>query len=355
MATAKHENGAVKATENGGDSTETKKEYLNEPFIDLAEFMNGDDETRARACELVRDACMKHGLFQVTSHGVDPLLIREAYEEIDSIFGMPYEKKMVAARNRGAVKGYLGTFDENFSSKVPFKEIYSLHYSNVGSDSQVIDHFKSAYGDLLPDRTGKVYERYCEAMKELCGVVMEVIAMSLGVDRSHFKEYFKDGGGILRCSLYRPCDNSNLSIAKGPHSDPVCITILHQDQDFGLEVLMDGKWLVCQRHPEAFVVNLGDTFQALSNGKYRGCVHRAMVLKEHERRSLAYFVVPNRDKTVKPPELIFGEKEERKYPDFQWSDMFTFTQIYYTADTETLNRFIAWLPNKDSVPAAEDA
>ncbi|XP_054791042.1 gibberellin 20 oxidase 2-like [Prosopis cineraria] len=132
--------------------------------------------------------------------------------------------------------------------------------------------------------------------------------MSLGVDRSHFREYFKDGGGILRCSLYRPCDNSNLSIAKGPHSDPVCITILHQDQDAGLEVLMDNKWLVCQRRPEAFVVNLGDTFQ------------------EHERRSLAYFVVPNRDKT-----------------------------IYYTADTETLNRFLEWLPSKDSVPTAEDA
>ncbi|KAI9114333.1 hypothetical protein K1719_014561 [Acacia pycnantha] len=126
--------------------------------------MNGDDKTRARACELVWDACIKHGLFQVTNHGVDPVLIREAYEETDSIFRMSYQKKMIAARK-------------------------------------------------------------------------------------------------LECS-YRPCDNSNLSIAKGPHSDPVCITILHQDQDSSLEVLMNGKWLVCEHHPEASVVNRGDTFQA---------------------------------------------------------------------------------------------
>ncbi|XP_054791044.1 gibberellin 20 oxidase 1-D-like [Prosopis cineraria] len=172
MAATTHENGVKPVEANGNSTTTETKEYLNEPFIDLVEFMNGDDATRARACELVRDACIKHGLFQVTNHGVDPVLIREAYEEIDSIFGMPKELKMIAARKRGAVKGYLGTYDEKFSSTVPFKEIYSLHYSNVGSNTQVIDHLKTAYGEHLPERTGKVYERYVEAMTELTKVVM---------------------------------------------------------------------------------------------------------------------------------------------------------------------------------------
>lgn len=101
----------------------------------------------------------------------------------------------------------------------------------------------------------------CKAMKELAGVIMELIAISLGINRSHFREYFKDGGGIMRCNLYPPNSSSTLTMGTGPHSDPTSLTILHQDQVGGLEAFIDGKWLAVRPRPDAFVINLGDTFQ----------------------------------------------------------------------------------------------
>ncbi|KAI9114283.1 hypothetical protein K1719_014511 [Acacia pycnantha] len=317
--------------------TETAKEDLNEPLIDLNDFAKGDKEAMARACELVREACVKHGFFQVTNHGVDPLLIQAAYDEMSPIFSLP-----VDVFNKLAMEGG------------------SCEYSNQGSDSHIVEHSKSAFGDNLDKHTGEVYQRYCDAMKGLSEVIMEVLAMSLGVERSYFKEYFKDGGGIMRCNFYPPCDLSDLTLGTGPHSDPISVTILHQDQVGGLEVYIDNKWLAVAPRPEAFVINIGDTFQALTNGKYKSCVHRALVNKENERRSLVYFIVPNKDKTVKPPEeLLFGEKEERKYPDFKWSDLFTFSQCHYRPNTHTLPSFVQWFlsskaNNDQSLPSSNN-
>lgn len=87
----------------------------------------------------------------------------------------------------------------------------------------------------------------------------------------------------------------------------------------------------------------------MTNGKYKSCLHRALVNREKERRSLVYFVVPNKEKTVKPPEeLIEGEKEERNYPDFKWIDFFTFTQYHYRPNTHTLPNFIQWFLSSKS-------
>lgn len=97
-------------------------------------------------------------------------------------------------------------------------------------------------------------------MKELSFVIMELLAISLGVDRLHYRKFFEDGGPIMRCNYYPPCNSSSLTLGTGPHSDPTSLTILHQDQVGGLEVCTDNKWLAVRPRPEAFVINLGDTF-----------------------------------------------------------------------------------------------
>lgn len=108
-----------------------------------------------------------------------------------------------------------------------------------------------------------MYQRFCEAMKEVSGVIMELLGVSLGVDGSHIREYFRDGGGIMRCNYYPPCNSWSLTMGTGPHSDPTSLTILHQDQVGGLQVFVDNKWLAVRPRPDAFVINLGDTFQVI--------------------------------------------------------------------------------------------
>nr|KYP57929.1 Gibberellin 20 oxidase 2 [Cajanus cajan] len=326
-----------------GDLVNTTQEELKEPLVDLGIMRNGDEGAIANAAELVRNACLKHGFFQVVNHGVDPNLIDAAYQQLDSIFKLPIARKLSAKRKPGGVSGYSGAHADRYSSKLPWKETFSFLYAHQSiSNSQIVDYFVSVLGEDL-HYTGLVYQKYCEAMKELSLVIMELLAISLGVDREHYRRFFQDGDSIMRCNYYPPCNSANLTLGTGPHTDPTSLTILHQDQVGGLEVFVDNKWLAVRPRSEALVINIGDTFMALSNGRYKSCLHRALVNTYKERRSLVYFVCPREDKVVRPPEnLLCTNNEERKYPDFTWSNLFEFTQKHYRADVTTLQSFFQW-------------
>ena len=89
--------------------------------------------------------------------------------------------------------------------------------------------------------------------------------------------------------------------------------------------------------------------QALSNGRYKSCLHRAVVNRRQERRSLAFFLCPRADRVVRPPPTAAAP---RQYPDFTWADLMRFTQRHYRADTRTLDAFTQWLCPPTPTPAA---
>ena len=95
--------------------------------------------------------------------------------------------------------------------------------------------------------------------------------------------------------------------------------------------------------------------QALSNGRYKSCLHRAVVHREQERRSLAYFLCPRGDRLVCPPPTPSPAPAPRLYPDFTWADLMRFTQRHYRADAGTLDAFARWLgPPSCSVPPSSN-
>ncbi|KAK2438839.1 gibberellin 20 oxidase [Trifolium repens] len=127
------------------------------------------------------------------------------------------------------------------------------------------------------------------------------------------------------------------------HCDPTSVTILFQDQVGGLEAFVDNKWLAIRPQPNTFVINIGDTFKALTNGIYKNCLHRVLANKEIDRKTLAFFLCPKGDKIVRAPDTILGRQESRNYPDFTWSQFFEFTQRKHRADPNTLPDFASWL------------
>ena len=106
----------------------------------------------------------------------------------------------------------------------------------------------------------KVYQEYCEAMNTLALGIMELLGVSLGVDKEYFREFFQGNDSIMRLNYYPKCQKPDQTLGTGPHCDPTSLTILHQDQVGGLQVFVDGKWYSIKPELDSFVVNIGDTF-----------------------------------------------------------------------------------------------
>ncbi|KAG8383865.1 hypothetical protein BUALT_Bualt04G0058100 [Buddleja alternifolia] len=315
------------------------QDELKDPPVDLQGFFNGDQQAINVAAAQIRAACLNHGFFQVINHGVDSTIVCAAHKQIDEFFKLPLSRKLDIKRKPGALCGYSGAHADRFATKLPWKETFSFAYQHAdGPGLDVVNYIKSVLGNDF-EEAGCVYQKYCETMKDLSLAILELLGMSLGVDRMHYRKYFEDGRSIMRGNNYPPCKEAGLTLGTGPHSDPNSLTILHQDQVGGLQIFSDNKWQAIKPRPDAFVVNIGDTFMALSNGRYKSCLHRAVVNKERVRRSLVFFVNPKDDKIVRPPQDVM----KREYPDFTWSDLREFTQNHYRADTTTLQNFVQWL------------
>ncbi|GAB2271621.1 hypothetical protein Dimus_006451 [Dionaea muscipula] len=331
------------------ESSDGEQRILHVPPINIGGFLSGDPLEVSKAITLVDEACKKHGFFLVVNHGVDPSLLAKALKLMDFFFGMPlHRKQSVCKRETHDHWGYASSFTGRFTSKLPWKETLTLAYS---SDHGSVHTMQNYFVDFLEEELrefGVVYQEYCRAMDSLCLGIMELLGMSLGVGRRHFRRYFEGNDSILRINYYPPCQRPDLTLGTGPHCDPTSLTILHQDHVGGLQVLVDGRWYSILPNSGAFVVNIGDTFMALSNGIYKSCVHRAVVNKESARKSVAFFLCPKGDTVVRPPEeLLAASNSPRLYPDFTWPVLHGFLQKH-RADVSTLDAFATWLRKDNS-------
>lgn len=133
-----------------GDLVSPQQE-LNEPLIDLAGLLNGDEAATTIAADLARAACLNHGFFQVVNHGVDSGLIRAAHEHMDGFSKLPMSKKICARRKPGSIWGYSGAHADRYSSKLPWKETFSFEFDHRSGDDDdellVVDYFTSVLGE----------------------------------------------------------------------------------------------------------------------------------------------------------------------------------------------------------------
>ncbi|KAJ6751706.1 hypothetical protein OIU85_002161 [Salix viminalis] len=89
---------------------------------------------------------------------------------------------------------------------------------------------------------------------------------------------FEEGCQMMRMNYYPPCPQPELVIGLDSHSDAVGLTILLQVNEMeGLQVRKSGRWIPVEPLPNAFVLNIGDMLEIVTNGIYRSTEHRAAV------------------------------------------------------------------------------
>ncbi|EOY06473.1 2-oxoglutarate (2OG) and Fe(II)-dependent oxygenase superfamily protein isoform 1 [Theobroma cacao] len=278
------------------------------PIIDLCKLMKRDkDEHQSEAMQL-KTACEEWGFFQVVNHGIDLSVLENIEKVAKDFFMLPLEEKKKYPMAPGTVQGYGQAFVFSENQKLDWCNMFAL-----GVEPPCIRNPK-----LWPSKPAdfrETLEVYSREIRKLCENLLKNIAVSLGLKGDVFEEMFGVAVQAVRMNYYPPCSRPDLVLGLSPHSDGSALTVLQQvkDSSVGLQILKGNTWVPVQPVPNALVINIGDTIEVLTNGKYKSVEHRAVTHKERDRLSIVTFYAPSYEIELGPmPELV-DEKNPCRY------------------------------------------
>lgn len=107
----------------------------------------------------------------------------------------------------------------------------------------------------------EVMVEYAAAMQDLAKSLAGVLVRNLGQRDNLIKGICNESSCFLRLNHYPPCQISPEIFGLVPHTDSDFLTILHQDEVGGLQLMKDSKWIAVKPNQNALIVNIGDLFQ----------------------------------------------------------------------------------------------
>uniref|UniRef100_A0A7N0U2Q1 Fe2OG dioxygenase domain-containing protein n=1 Tax=Kalanchoe fedtschenkoi TaxID=63787 RepID=A0A7N0U2Q1_KALFE len=253
---------------------------LQVPLIDMQKLLS--DEFKQAELLKLHTACADWGFFQIINHGVSDGLLEELKRGTREFFKLPAEEKQKFEQLEDEVEGYGQMFVTSEEQKLDWADMF---YVVTLPTSLRRPHLLPK----LPLTFREAVEAYSLEVKSLARKISLALSESLEVDPSELEESLPE-----------------LAVGLTPHSDSGCLTILLEVTDqSGLEIRKDGKLIPIRPMANAFVVNVGDVLEILSNGAYRSIEHRAVVNSEKERLSIATFMMPGVDGVISPaPSLV---------------------------------------------------
>lgn len=110
----------------------------------------------------------------------------------------------------------------------------------------------------------EVIDEYGKQVVELCGRLMKVLSINLGLGEEQLQNSFggENIGACLRVNFYPKCPQPDLTLGLSSHSDPGGMTLLLPDHQVpGLQVRKDDNWITVKPVLHAFIVNIADQIQ----------------------------------------------------------------------------------------------
>ncbi|KAF3449833.1 hypothetical protein FNV43_RR05912 [Rhamnella rubrinervis] len=259
------------------DKTTTIPTFDMNKLVNIEEATDLDDEL-----ERLHITCQEWGIFQLMNHGISSELLEKLKHEIEECFNLPLEEKMKYKVRPGEVEGY-GTAVKTHGQKLDWGDRFYMIINPILRR-------KPHLFPQLPPSLRTILECYFLELNKLAMTLVGLLARALKIDKKEIKELVEDGMQSVRMTYYPPCPQPDRVIGLTPHSDATAITILHQLNGVdGLQIKKDGVWIPVNFVQDAFVVNVGDILEIMSNGVYKSVEHRVMVNSDKERISLAMF------------------------------------------------------------------
>ncbi|KAJ7961225.1 2-oxoglutarate (2OG) and Fe(II)-dependent oxygenase superfamily protein [Quillaja saponaria] len=279
---------------------------VNIPVIDL-QNLSSDEEM---LCNM-SDACREWGFFQVVNHGVSHELMKKARETWTEFFNLPLESKQEYANSPKTYEGYGSRLGVEKGVVLDWSDYFFLHFMPPSLRNY-------SKWPKLPPSCRKVIAEYGEEVVKLGWKLLKLISINLGLKEDHLQKSFggeENVGACLRVNFYPKCPQPDLTLGLSSHSDPGGMTILLPDEHVpGLQVRRGDDWVTVKPVPNAFIVNIGDQLQVLSNAVYKSVEHRVIVNSVKDRVSLAFFYNPKSDLLIEPAKELVTEDRPALYP-----------------------------------------
>ena len=301
--------------------------FTSIPVIDIAPLFSDDGAAKRRVAAEMADAAGNVGFLYVTGHNIPREMIATLETRAAEFFARPLDEKMkLYIGNSRAHRGYVPTGEEGFydgtdPAKIDKKEAFDLSIELPDDDPDHVLGYRmlgpNQWPDDLPEMQRDVYAYY-EAAMALGHKLFEGFALALGLAEDHFEQWLTKPPSQLRLVHY-PADPAR-AIAEwgiGAHTDYECFTILHVTAP-GLQVMnASGDWIDAPPVENAFVINIGDMLEAMTNGRFIATPHRVRNVP-NERFSFPLFCSLDYDTLIEPlPQFIEGEK---RYPSYGAGD-----------------------------------
>lgn len=270
---------------------------VNLPLIDLENLNSSNEFVRKETIDVIFNACREWGFFQVANHGVSHELMEKTRTNWYEFFQLSLEEKQKFANSPATYEGYGSRIGTEIGAKLDWCDYFFLHYL----PEELRDENK---WPRIPISCRNLISEYGQELVKLSKRLTTILSIGLGLNEDYIHQSFggnNETSACLRVNFYPKCPQPELTHGLSPHSDPGGITLLLPDPDIpGLQIRHGNNWLTVNPIPNAFIVNIGDQVQVLSNAIYKSVEHRVIVNSKKERLSLAFFYNPGGDKLIKP-------------------------------------------------------
>lgn len=252
-------------------------------------------------------ACQEWGFFQLINHGVEATATEKMKSEMEEFFNLPLEEKEKFRQLAEDVEGYGQAFVVSEEQKLDWADIlFAITLPTSLRKPHLIPRLPAPFRGAI--------DAYGAELKDLAMKILSFMAKALGMNSQEMTSLFEEGMQAMRMNYYPPCPQPEIVMGLCPHSDAVALTILLQVNEMeGLQVKKDGRWVPVSPLPGAFVVNIGDILEIVTNGAYCSIEHRATVNSDKERLSIATFLSPNMEGNIGPAPSLVGVKTPAKF------------------------------------------
>lgn len=273
------------------------------PVIDISPFVAGGDEaSRDRVAQQIRQASIDIGFFLATGHGFSAAELKSLLD-----WGLRFFRLPEAEKSKVMLKSGIGWVPPgginaavNRDKAVDLKERLYFAREFALSEAEHRGAFPPGPHQWPDEAAMPGFRNFATATNyKSVGLIQKIgfaLARSLGLDEGWFERENGRFGSTMVYNYYPPLDRATLERTQwsfSPHTDYGSFTVVVQDENGGLQVRnAAGQWIDVTPVPGTVIVNIGDLVALATNDLYTSNLHRVANFSGNERISVSFFVGP---------------------------------------------------------------